>query len=271
MKNELVKTKGNELVFNNELDEKTIAMMESDAENYQDDTAAEDIAIPRINLLQSGSKQVKKAEAEYIKGAEEGDLFNTLTKEVIAGDVGIYFVPVKRRVVYIHWKDIDAGGGLIENFGEDPTAFNKVEPNETGHRRTSDTTEIVKTHETFGFVIDPKVGTFTEVLLGLASTNEKKQKVFNSLIRQLRGTKGQMLPEYAGVYKITTTPEKNDKGSWYTFNFTAAGKTLALGTLGANVYEAGKKFREMILNNDINVKYDQDVTEEAFDASDETM
>lgn len=272
MTKDLVETKGTELAFNNEIDEKALAMMNEDAANYTDDTSAEDLAMPRIQLLQSSSKQCKKSEDEYIKGAEEGDFFHNLTKAIMEGDKGFYFVPVKRRVIYLHWKDVDAGGGLIANFGEDPTEFMKVEPNETGHRRTSDTTEIVKTHETFGYLVNAANKTFSEVLLSLASTSEKKQKRFNSLIRSLTNDAGMTLPEYAGVYKVTSTPEKNDKGSWYTFDFENAGKTLALGDLGMKIYEAAKKFREMIIKSEVNVKYEQEMTgEEQVDATDETM
>lgn len=244
-------------------DDEALKIMALDAESYVDETSADDIAMPRITLLQSASKPLKKSEADYVKGAEEGDIYNTLTKEVIAGDVGILFVPVKRRIVYLHWKDIDAGGGLIENFGDDPTEYLKVEPNEMGKRRTSIDTEIVKTHETFGYFIQPSIGKFSEVLISLASTNEKKQKRFNALIRSLTSKDGKTLPEYAGVYRITTVPESNDKGSWFTFEFSSMGLTLGIPNIGKSVYEAAKKFAELVKKGEVDktVKYDQEVCE----------
>lgn len=242
-------------------DEEALALMQADAEVYQDDTSAEDLAMPRLVLLQSNSKPCKKSEPEYVKGAEEGDLYNSLTRKVVAGDEGVYFVPVKRRVVYLHWRDVDSGGGLIESFGEDPTEFMKVEPNEKGRRRTSENTEIVKTYETFGYVVDRESGEYSEVLLSLASTQAKKQKRFNSLIRSLTLPGGKQAPEYAGLYKITTTPESNDQGSWYTFEFTAAGWTLAIPNTGKMIYESAKNFADMVKADDVNVKYEQDEVE----------
>jgi len=259
MSKDLIESKGTDLF--SVADEDALKLMEQDAENYVDETSSDDIAMPRITLLQSGSKQVKKAEPEFIKGAEEGDFFNTLTKTVIEGDKGILFVPVKRRIIYLHWTDISAGGGLIENFGEDPTEFLKIIPNEKGKRRTSVITEIVKTHETFGYLVDIKNNKFHEVLISLASTNEKKQRTFNALIRSLTDRTGKPLPEYAGVYKVVSTPEKNDQGSWFTFDFKAAGYTLGVPNIGKSMYEAAKKFAEMVKKNEVEVKYEQDIAE----------
>lgn len=268
MSKDLVESKGTDLFTVN--DDEALKIMSADADVYVDDTCADDIAMPRIALLQSGSKPLKKSEADYVKGAEEGDLYNTLTKEVVEGDVGVLFVPVKRRIVYLHWKDIDAGGGLVENFGEDPTEFLKVEPNEFGKRRTSDETEIVKTHETFGYLVQPSQNKFSEVLLSLASTNEKKQRRFNALIRSLTSKEGKTLPEYAGVYRITTAPESNDKGSWFTFEFESAGFTLGVPNIGKGMYESAKKFADLVKKGEMdeNVKYEQDIAEQVDEETD---
>ena len=42
----------------------------------------DDITIPRVDVLQALSPQRKKTNAEYIEGAEEGMLFNTVTKQL---------------------------------------------------------------------------------------------------------------------------------------------------------------------------------------------
>lgn len=267
MGKEVTTTKKNELF--SVADDAALEIMDQDAETYVDETSADDIAMPRLVLLQSNSKPLKKSEAEYIKGAEEGDFYNTLTKEVVPGDTGILFIPVKRRITYLHWRDIDAGGGLIETYGEDSTEYTKVEPNEKGKRRTSDTTEIVKTHETFGYLVEPTKGRFSEVLIALAATNEKKQKRFNMLIRSLTSKKtGKTLPEYAGVYRITTTPESNDKNSWFTWDFEAAGFTLGVPEIGKAMYNGAKNFAELVKKNEVAVKYEQNETETVDEETD---
>lgn len=239
-------------------DEKALSIMSKDAETYVDDTAADDIALPRLRILQSQSKQIKKSEAEFIKGAEEGDIFNTLTRDVIPGDQGVVFVPVKRRVVYLEWRDIEAGGGLLNNFGEDPTEYNKYPANEKGAHMTGPDTEIVKTYDTFGYLVDTATGRFSEVLLSMSKTQVKKMKRFNALIRSLLSPQGKTLPEYAGVYKLTTVPEKNDTNSWFNWEINCVGYTLAIPKVGESIYNAAKDFAKMIAESRVNVKYEQE-------------
>ena len=42
----------------------------------------DDITIPRLAIIQSGSPQRKKKDEKYIEGAEDGMIFNTVTNEV---------------------------------------------------------------------------------------------------------------------------------------------------------------------------------------------
>jgi len=256
MSKEVIKKEENAM-FAVEMDETALAMMNEDSETYVDETSAEDISIPRIKILQSGSKQVKKADPLYIKGAEEGDVFNTLSEEVVPGDEGIFFVPVKRRHSYVEWRDVDSGGGIVQNFGEDSTAYNKIVADDRGRRRTSEETGIIKNYETFGYVVKAD-GSFEEVLLSMSNTQVKKMKRFNALIRSLTSrTTGKMLPEYAGCYKISTVPESNDKNSWFNYHIEFAGLTMTVKN-GVMIYEKAKGFAEMVKNSEVKVNYDQE-------------
>ena len=44
-----------------------------------------EMQIPFIRILQAMSPQLKKREAEYIEGAEQGDMFNTVTGDKFKG------------------------------------------------------------------------------------------------------------------------------------------------------------------------------------------
>ena len=43
----------------------------------------DDITIPRLAIIQSGSPQRKKKDEKYIEGADEGMIFNTVTNTLI--------------------------------------------------------------------------------------------------------------------------------------------------------------------------------------------
>ena len=60
----------------------------------------DDITIPRLAIIQSGSPQRKKKDEKYIEGAEEGMIFNTVTNEVYEK---IEVIPCGYRKTYVEW------------------------------------------------------------------------------------------------------------------------------------------------------------------------
>ena len=262
MTNEVVTENNN----NNQLfvvNDNLMSKMSQDAETYVDDTNVEDLTIPRLKLVQSATPQVKKADPSYIKGLEEGDLLDTLTNTFIKGEVGAFIVPVKRKVVFLEWNDIQVGGGLRNNFGEDPTVYNQT-PKDSEGKRTREIdgikTEIIKTYDTYAYLISSDFKEVKEIVLSLSRSQEKSMRDFNSLIRMLQDPKtGKQLPEYAGLYKVTTVPVKNDKGSWFVYKFAAAGYTLAIPGIGERVYNEAKKFYENISSGSVKAQeYDNE-------------
>jgi len=258
--NEIVTKESNQLfVVNDNL----MSKMSQDAETYVDNTSVDDMTIPRLKLVQSATPQVKKADPSYIKGLEEGDLLDTLTNDFIKGDEGAFIVPVKRRVIFLEWGDIQAGGGLKNNFGEDPTVYNQT-PKDAEGKRTREVdgqkTEIIRTHDTYAYLISKDFKEVKTIVLSLSRSQEKSMKDFNSLIRMLQDPKtGKQLPEYAGVYKITTVPVKNEKGSWFVYKFTAAGYTLAIPEIGERIYNDAKEFYKSISEGSVKVQeYDNE-------------
>ena len=49
----------------------------------------QDLALPFLKLLQSGSDETKKKHAKYVEGAEAGMFYNTVTKKLYNGEKGI--------------------------------------------------------------------------------------------------------------------------------------------------------------------------------------
>ena len=59
-----------------------------------EEVTSEDIQIPFLRVLQALSPQIKKSDPAYIKGAEQGGIFNTVTKKFWSGDEGVLVIPV---------------------------------------------------------------------------------------------------------------------------------------------------------------------------------
>jgi hypothetical protein len=69
-----------------------------------------DLLLPRLGLCQSLSPQRRKSAPEYIVGLEEGQLFNTVTKEIYGESLEIIMLFFfKNRIKYF---PIDDGGGI---------------------------------------------------------------------------------------------------------------------------------------------------------------
>ena len=62
-----------------------------------------DLALPFLKLLQSGSDETKKKHAKYVEGAEAGMLYNTVTKKLYNGEKGIEVIPVFYKMTYPEW------------------------------------------------------------------------------------------------------------------------------------------------------------------------
>ena len=72
----------------------------------------DDITIPRLAIVQSGSPQRKKKDEKYIEGAEEGHIFNTVTNQLYDVE-GITVIPCGYRKSYVEWVPRESGGGLV--------------------------------------------------------------------------------------------------------------------------------------------------------------
>ena len=60
----------------------------------------DDLALPFLKLLQSGSDETKKKHAKYVEGAEAGMFYNTVTKKLYDGEKGIQVIPVFYKMTY---------------------------------------------------------------------------------------------------------------------------------------------------------------------------
>jgi hypothetical protein len=264
-KNEVAKVKENKTNLMFSVDESAMDKMNEDAKGYVDNTSPDDIAMPRIKILQSASDEVKKSSPEFIQGAEEGDLLNTLSKTVFKAEDGLLFIPAFKRIVYLEWKDRAAGGGLVANYGEDPTAFLEANVQDNGKRISKAGNEIVKTYDFFGYILDVAGNKVSEVVLSMSKTQAKKAKNWNTVMRQLTSKEGNQLPIYAGVYKLTTIAESNDKGSWFNYNVEFVGYTLGVKGIGTQIYDKAESFAKLISENSVKVGYEN----EASDSSSE--
>ena len=180
-----------------------------------EEASAASYAIPFLQVLQSGSPQCKKSDGAYIKGAEEGMLFNTVTKEVISGETGVLLIPCHYTHRFNEWKDRDAGGGYVGEHmpGEQPSTTK----DEKGRDKLANGNNLVDTRNHYVLIVKDD-GSYEPALLTLSSTQLKKSRQWMSVMNGIKMRRGEELvtaPMMSRMYRLTTVPESNDKGSWF--------------------------------------------------------
>lgn len=168
---------------------------------------AQDITIPRLGIIQSLSPQRKKNDPEYISGAEEGMMFNSVTKALY--DKTVLVVPIYYRLEYLLWKIRKEGGGFRGVFDTRESALVEA-------RGLKETTEVVDTGQQFCLVSADAGKTWTEVVISMAKSNQSVSKTWNADIR-LR-TQEHGLDRFTTVYEVGTAEKSNDKGDFFVFS-----------------------------------------------------
>lgn len=182
------------------------------------DTAS--FALPFLLILQKMSPQLDKNAPEFIEGASEGDILNTATQDVYDGQEGIVVLPVEFKRSFTIWTTREKGGGFK---GEVPTTDPKVmetTPDDKGRNILPDgQTQLVDTRLHGVALIDD--GHAKPALISMTSTQIKKSRRWNTQMDEMMQKDG--YGTWAHVYKLTTVPESNDKGSWMGWNIEHQG------------------------------------------------
>lgn len=199
-------------------------------------------AIPFLKILQSMSPQVKKSDGAYIKGAEEGDLYNTVTNSVMKGDEGIVIVPCHYRRTILEWSaPLNEGGTFIgsHNAVEGDALMAQTTRTDRGNELPNGHI-LTDNREHYCIVVNPD-GTHEPVLMALTSTQIKKSKKWMTMMNNITLKSGAIAPMYSQMYKLTTTPETSDQFSWFGVKIERLGPVQS-----AALYESAKKFKEMV-------------------------
>lgn len=222
-----------------------------------EEVGIQDLTIPRLQIIQDLSPQRKKNQAEYIEGAEEGMLFDSVTNALYKGSV--LFVPVYFRMEWVVWRHRDAGGGFLGAFpsSEEAAAFVAEQP-QAG--QTTDKGELiieaVDTAQHFGLLLDPDSPAdnprATEIVISMSRSQLKPSRQFNSQIRIAGGDR------FERYYRLSAVEVDGPKGTYYNW------KVEQLGFVSEAVFAQAEALYESVVSGQRDVDRGQ-VTEEEDD------
>jgi hypothetical protein len=187
----------------------------------------EDLIVPRLNILQDLSPQIKPREAAYVEGAKSGDIFNSVTAEIAAS---IYFIPARFNVRYVAWRPRPHGGLVDQDVSLD---FINSQCEKVG---IADWTgvmsvpgeaqpvavEIIETPEWAGIVVDDK-GRSMPAVISFPKTASKAARVINSRIEMTEfptaDGKSTFVPAaFYHRFVLKTALETSGDNSWFGWN-----------------------------------------------------
>lgn len=206
-------------------------MFEENAGAGLEKIGSDEMQIPFLRILQALSPQLNKQDSLYIKGAEQGDLFNTVSNRIYKADEGMVVIPVAFETKYLEFQLRSAGGGFVgEKNPNDPdlTRTTREGPAEI----LPSGNELVRTHQHLVLVYDEATGEYEPAVMDMKKTQLKVSRKWNSQRKSVRamGKNGMfLLPIYGTAWRVTTIAESNDQGSWYNFRIDRVEDVAEMG------------------------------------------
>ena len=228
-------------------------MFAEDASSGFENIGAGDYAIPFMAILQKGSPQVSRANAKFLKGAEPGKIFNTVTQEIFSGEDGIDFIPCGYDKSIVEWKSRETGGGLVGHHREGDPIIKKCAINARGQRVSPDTGNLfIDTAYHFGLVINSD-GIPEWSVISMASTQLRTSRNWNTAMRRiiLQGPKGPFVaPTYSHVYRLTTVGQTKDNFDWYGWKVEISRR---LEDADFHIYKMAREFAKKVEDGSVRV------------------
>ena len=228
-------------------------MFAADAGVGVNDLSSEDLAIPFLKVLQKMSDEI-----DDLDTAKAGDIYNTVTKEVVKGGKGVRVINCAYNLQYIEWEPRGTGTGAPHNIygaGDDIPKTERGDDNKDyivdGGGRY-----LERTAQHYVLIVDDD-GVTQQALLPMKSTQFKKSKQWNSAMRSLKmkDANGNMFtpPRFSHVWILETVPEENKNGSWHGWQISKDSQIE-----DSNLYAEAKLFAESIQAGKVNVQHQRE-------------
>jgi len=180
----------------------------------QENTQADDFAIPFINIAQALSPQLKRSDAAYIEGLQTNQLFNSVTGEIF--EDGVTVIPVKYERKYLEFNLRENGGGLVAIHDDyDPEILKRRD--DKNRSITDDGTQIVETRS-FYCLAQGGNGDWYPAMISMKSTGLKKAKQWMSMAQDVKWPKKDgskfIAPMFARKYRIGVAEESSKGNTW---------------------------------------------------------
>lgn len=218
----------------------------------------QDMAIPRVKLVQSTSPCVIKTNPSYIKGVHNGDFLFTLDNTTADGETGFLFIPCAYRREYVEWTPQRKPAVF---HGTDDSVMRLCTPNEKGAQLLQNGNEVVMSGSWYGMASQDEGKTWGPVVIGLNKSQFKVSKKLASSIQMFRETDAtgrlRAFPMFWRAFRVTSEQTSGDLGAWNLWNFASEAKAIDLG--GDKLLDECAAFRESVMGGTVHARHEDEV------------
>lgn len=210
------------------------ALMAQDSGRGYEEANKDAFAIPFLRILQDLSPQVKSKMSGYIKGAEPGMIFHTITKELFES---VRVIPCYYSQTFIEFvprekKNASTGSGFVASHPSDTPLALRTVRDDRGRSILPNGNQLVDTRQHFVLLIRDD-GSCDQALIPMAGSQIKASKNWMTRTRTpLLNPDGSIRvaqpPLWARSYVFGVTEQANDKGSWYGWDLREAQDNFVL-------------------------------------------
>lgn len=195
------------------LPDEMAALFEEQAGAGTENTTAEDIQLPMLKQVQDISPERDEEAPEYIEGAETGDFFNSVTRDLYSGDLEI--IPANVRKTVVAFTPRAQGGGFLGEFESKEQALEYLD----SPAELKETTELALLYRE----ADVEDAAWRPAIMPATGTKQKPLRALMTQLLALRVPVGEdkkvQPPIYGTRFIMSSVRAKNAKGTYRNITF----------------------------------------------------
>lgn len=183
-----------------------------------EDVKAKDLQIPFLSILQKLSPQVDSNHSEYIDGAKQGELFNTVSKERYNK---LVVVPLFFTSAVVEWKP--ERGGFVASHAHTAEIVQQARKGDKNKLFAKNGNELVDTsymHVLYATHANSPAVDYQHIVMTFTVTQLKKARLWITNAQKMTMDNGKPFPLFAFRYDVETLLEANEKYNWHGYKIT---------------------------------------------------
>lgn len=225
------------------------AEMAKDSGSGFDEANGDAYAIPFLTILQELSPQTKSKMPGYIKGAQPGQIINSVSQALC--DV-VRVIPCYYSQVFIEWVPRKKGGGFVAAHPPGDPIIKRA-TRDGAVNVLPNGNELSDTRQHYVLLVNED-GSTDNCLIAMKGTQLKYSRRWMSQMRSgIIEVNGRIVepPMFAWSYEMGSVEEANEKGQWFSWDIRDRQRVEDV-----LLYQKAKAFCNTIRGGGVKVKYE---------------